>query len=199
MQRPLIRPELPQTVQRQIDALADADTGEAGEQQRMGRQVVGPAQLLLQPLIVRWGKRPWQILRLWRKIFAANQVRSNGMAVDSQIVQQAAETEQIGPTSFIGQRRLCFTQRTEPAEQMGVAAELTEPAHARKGRVEIGQEAASGGAIAAGGLRTQGQSESLDMGFKDLFEAEFGLAHRIGEESKRLATARVYSLQTSLG
>ena len=48
MQRPLIGPQLPQTVQRQIDALADADPGGASEQQRIGRQVVEAAELLLE-------------------------------------------------------------------------------------------------------------------------------------------------------
>ena len=48
MQRPLIGPQLPQTVPRQIDALADADPGGASEQQRIGRQVVDAAELLLE-------------------------------------------------------------------------------------------------------------------------------------------------------
>ena len=48
MQRPLVRADLAQTVQRQIDAFADADSGGAREQERIGRQVVGAAQFLLQ-------------------------------------------------------------------------------------------------------------------------------------------------------
>jgi hypothetical protein len=57
MQRPLIGSELPQTVQRQIDTLPDADSGGAREQQRPGRQIIAAAQFLLQPLIVWRGKR----------------------------------------------------------------------------------------------------------------------------------------------
>lgn len=165
----------------------------------MGRQVVGPAQFLLQQLIVWWRKRPWQILRLWRKILATNQAGSNGMTVDSQIVQQAADAEQIGRTGFVGQGRLWFTQQTEPAEQMGIAAELAQPAHLRKGRAKKGQEAANAATITDYSARTQGQGESLDVRFQDLFEAESGLAHTICEESKRVrfSTARAYSLQTS--
>ena len=81
------------------------------------------------------------------------------------------------------------------------AAELAQPAYPRKGRVEIGQEAASGAAIATGGLRTQGQGERLDVCFEDLLEAASGLIHTICEEPKliRCSTARAYSRQTSWG
>jgi hypothetical protein len=58
MQGPLAGSDLVQTVQGQIEALADADSGGAGEQQGVGRQIVGAAQFLLQELVVLWGKRP---------------------------------------------------------------------------------------------------------------------------------------------
>jgi hypothetical protein len=63
MQGPLVGTDLAQAVPRQIDALADADSGGAGEQQRVGRQVAGAAQFLLQELVVSWGKRSGQIVR----------------------------------------------------------------------------------------------------------------------------------------
>ena len=44
---PLIGGELAETIQGQIDAFADADAGGASQQEGMGRQVVGAAQLLL--------------------------------------------------------------------------------------------------------------------------------------------------------
>ena len=78
------------------------------------------------------------------------------MAMDSQIVQEAAETEQKIGSAFVAQRRFLLAQGAEPAEQMGIAAELAEAAHLRKGRAEVGQEAASSAAIAAHGIGTQG-------------------------------------------
>ena len=51
MQRPLIHTNLPRTVQQEIDtlvsSLADADSGGASQQQRIGGQVVSAAQFLL--------------------------------------------------------------------------------------------------------------------------------------------------------
>jgi hypothetical protein len=74
MQRPLIRSDLAQTVQREIAALTDADSSSASEQERIGRQVIGPAQFLLQQLIVLWRERSGQILGLWREILAADEI-----------------------------------------------------------------------------------------------------------------------------
>jgi len=44
----LVRSELPQTIQGQIDAFADSDSSGASQQEGIGRQVVGSAQFLLQ-------------------------------------------------------------------------------------------------------------------------------------------------------
>jgi hypothetical protein len=46
VQGPLVGTELPQAIQRQIDALADADSSGAGEQERIGREIVGAAQFV---------------------------------------------------------------------------------------------------------------------------------------------------------
>src|SRR6266481_2560223 len=68
---------------------------------------------------------------------------------------------------------------------MRIAAKLAEPAQAGKIGAEKGQEAASGAAIAAHGRGTPSESKSLNVGFKDFFETGSGLAHRMGEDSKR--------------
>ena len=74
LQGPLVHTDLPQTVQREIDTLADADSGGASEQQRIGGQVVSPAQFLLQLLIVMERKRSWQVPGLGREVLAADKV-----------------------------------------------------------------------------------------------------------------------------
>ena len=43
--------------QRQIEAFADADSGSAGEQERVGSQIISSAQFLLEELIVVGGER----------------------------------------------------------------------------------------------------------------------------------------------
>jgi hypothetical protein len=57
MKSPCVGAQLPEAIQRQTDAFADADTCGAHEQQRIGIQVVGATELLLQQLIVLRRKR----------------------------------------------------------------------------------------------------------------------------------------------
>ena len=104
MQRPLVRTDLPQAVQRQIDTLADADSSGASEQQRMGRQVVSAAQFLLEKLIVLRRQRSGQIFWLRGKVLATNQAGLDGMSVGGQVLQQTAEVEQAMDTGFVAQR-----------------------------------------------------------------------------------------------
>src|ERR1039458_3187993 len=147
MQCPLIRPDLTQTVQREIDGLADADSSGASEQERIGRQVIGAAQLVAQQFVVLWRERSGQILGLRRELLAADQVRLDGVAMGSKIVEQAAQAQQVVPAGFITQGRSLLAHPVEPAEQMGIAAQLRGPADLRKGSLQIAEEP---GAAAAG-------------------------------------------------
>jgi hypothetical protein len=52
MDSPLVWSQLPQAVQRQAGAFADANTRSAHEQKGIGTQIIGPAQFLLQELVV---------------------------------------------------------------------------------------------------------------------------------------------------
>src|ERR1039457_1111508 len=99
------------------------------------------------------------------------------MAAGGQIVQQTAETEQKIDAGSVGQGRLFLAQGAEPGEQMGIAAELAEAAHGRKGSMEKRQEAAGDAAVAADGTGAQGQGESLDVGFEDLLKGGSGGRH----------------------
>src|SRR5438876_11036446 len=103
MDRPLVRADLAQAVQRQIDAFADADSGGAREQERVGGQVIGAAQFLLQELIVLRGKRSGQVVRWRRKVLATDEIGSKGVAVGGQILQQAAEIDQKKDAGSVGQ------------------------------------------------------------------------------------------------
>jgi hypothetical protein len=74
MKRPLRRTDLAQAIQREIDTLADAESGRAEEQQGVGHQVVGVAEFLLQAAIVLWGKRFGQIVVWGRKILSPDEI-----------------------------------------------------------------------------------------------------------------------------
>ena len=98
---PLVRPDLSQTVPREINTFSDADSCGASEQKCVGRQVVGTAQLVAEQLIVLWRKRSGQILRSRWEVLRADQVRLDGVAIGSQIVKQTAEAKQVVGAGFI--------------------------------------------------------------------------------------------------
>ena len=119
----------------------------------------------------------------------------------SQIVEQAAEAQQVVSAGFIAQGRILFAHPAEPAEQMGIAAKLHEPADLWEGGVKIAEEAVGHTSIVGDGIAAQSQRQRLDVRFEDLFEAASGLTHTICEEPKRVrfAMAQAYSRQTSWG
>jgi len=55
-----------------------------------------------------------------------NQVRLQRMALESQIMEQAPEIEEVLLARAIGQRRMLLAEVTEPAEQVGIAGQLGE-------------------------------------------------------------------------
>jgi hypothetical protein len=63
-----------------------------------------------------------------------------------------------------------FAEVAEPAEQMGIAAQLGELEQLREIRLEIGEEVTSNAAIAARRAGSQDGRESLDTGVKNLTE-----------------------------
>jgi hypothetical protein len=70
-----------ETVQGEVDAFSETDSGETYKQQRVGVQVVGSPEFLLQQLIVLWGERSGKIMLPGRKIPGEDQSRWQGMAV----------------------------------------------------------------------------------------------------------------------
>jgi hypothetical protein len=137
-----------------------------------------------------------------REVLRKDQPGLEGMACGSKVVQQAAEKNQIYPASLIGQGRLLLAEATEPAEQMGVAAQLGELEHLGEIRLKIGEEAMDGCLIVSVRIR-----KSPDAGVKDLREFLAGQSrrwyrsHQFWDEDKRIrfSTARAYSRQTSWG
>jgi hypothetical protein len=100
-----------------------------------------------------------------REILRKDQPGLEEMSRGSKIVEQAADKNQIYPASLIGQRRILLAEATEPAEQMGIAAQLGELEYLRKIRLKIGEEAMGGRLIVSVRIR-----KSPDAGVKDLRE-----------------------------
>jgi hypothetical protein len=95
----LLRSQLGQAVQRQREAFAQAHTGEAGEQEGVGKEVVGPAEFLLQLLILVGVQRPGEIVWLRREVLPMNQTRLEGVTVGSQIIPQTAPAKEVKDAS----------------------------------------------------------------------------------------------------
>jgi hypothetical protein len=132
----MIRCESLATVQREIHTLPDADACKAGEQEGIGKQVVSPAEFLLQLLILFKRERPGEILISRWEVLAANQIRLERVALGRQIFQQTAEAEQVKPARSVAQGRILLAQETEPTEQMRIAAEFGEAADLGKSALE---------------------------------------------------------------
>jgi hypothetical protein len=106
MQCPLFGPEVTLTIEWQVDAFSNADSGDASQQESIGIQVVGAAQFLLKPLIIFRRQRSGEILRTNGKIFANNETGVEKMALDGQIIEQAAKAEQMLLAGVVAQRRI---------------------------------------------------------------------------------------------
>jgi len=88
MQSPLFGPDVAETIQGQVDALSNADPGEASQQESIRIQVVGAAQFLLKSLIIFRRQRPREILGTNRKIFTDNETGRKGMTLEGQIISR---------------------------------------------------------------------------------------------------------------
>jgi hypothetical protein len=111
----------------------------------------------------------WGTPRLRREILGKDQAGLQRMARGGQVAEQAAENDQVDPARTRRQRRILFAQGAEPAEQMGIAAQLGELEQLREIRLEISEEAMDRRSIGAVGSR-----KSLDAGLKDLLEFQVG-------------------------
>jgi hypothetical protein len=124
MQCPLFGSDLPQTIERQVDAFSNADSGDASQQESVGIQAVCVAHFFLEQLIVFRRQRPGEILRTNRKIFANDETGLEKMALGGQVVEQAAKTEQTLLAGMIPDGRTQLAKPAEPAQHMGITTEL---------------------------------------------------------------------------
>jgi hypothetical protein len=145
----------------------------------MGGEIIASAQFLLQELVLLEGERPGKIVGWWRKVLPPNEIGKKGVTVGGQIVQQAPETNEMMDAGSVAEGRLLFAQAAEPAEEMGITAELRELANLGESSAEIGKESVRGRSISLHRGGPQGEGERLDMACEDLFEAGPGWVHEI--------------------
>jgi hypothetical protein len=81
MQRPLFGSDVTHTVQRQVDAFSDTDTGDSHQEQRIGVHIVGTTQFRLQASIVFRRQRPGEIFGTNREVFADDEAGMDGVAL----------------------------------------------------------------------------------------------------------------------
>ena len=91
MQCPLVITQRPETVQGKVDTFSETYSRVADKQQRIGVQVVGTPEFLLQHLIVLRGKRSGQIMLPRGKILGEDQSSLQRMAVVGQVIEEAAQ------------------------------------------------------------------------------------------------------------
>jgi hypothetical protein len=169
MERPLFTSHLPQAIQWQMDALADADSRSSDEKKRIGVEIVGTAQFLLQELILLRGKRPGEIAGFWREILSTNEIGLNWVVVGSQIVQQAAEEKEVVDAGFVAQGWLPFTEPAKPTKQMRVAAQFRDLVKLWEGSTEVRQKTARGVSVVVYRAGPKREGERSDLCFKNLF------------------------------
>ena len=123
------------------------------------------------------------------------------MALGGQVVEQTTKAEETLLASVAANRRAQFAKPAKPTQPMGITTELGKSADLRERGPQIANEVAGHIFILDHREGLQGQSESLDLSLENLFESPSRLIHIFGGEGRgeRLATARAYSRQTSLG
>ena len=118
------------------------------------------------------------------------------MALSGQIVEQTAKAEQTLLAGVVADRRTQFAKPAEPAQHMGIAAELGKSADLGKADAQISDEVAGHILILDHREGLQSQSEILDVRLENLFEGLSGLTHGIGGEGRLRAVgdgARIFA------
>jgi hypothetical protein len=85
------------------------------------------------------------------------------MVLPGQFAEDAPESREVEATGFLGQGRMLISQVANPTAQMGIAAQLGEPAQFWEVGVEIGKKALDGDSIIS-----MGTLKGVDSDFQNL-------------------------------
>src|SRR6266702_2442407 len=145
MQRPLILAiwigaEMAQTIVVQTETLTDAHACGPEQPQRIGAQVIGLLELLIQEAVVFRRQRLGQIEITRWKILSLDKSLGKRLAVADQVIEEAADAHQAGPAAAVGQGRSLLSQAAEPTQDVGIAAQSGRRAELGVGGAQIAQE-----------------------------------------------------------
>ena len=164
----LLLADLLQAIQGKIETFTDADSSSSYEAEGIGLQRVVLTELLLQALILVWGKRSGQVMVAKGEVLAANQIRGKGMTVVGQVTQQTAEQDQIQLAGCVAERRPLLAEKAEPAQQMRIATQLGGLMQVGEVGVKVSKESMHTRAIFLHRARPEGGGKPLNLGFQDL-------------------------------
>ena len=127
MHGPLIRASGAEAIEGQIVALADAHAGVANQRKDVAAEIIAAEELLLQQLILLSGERAWQPFGAPRDVLSADQMREfRKLLCPSQFMQDGAQMNQPVDTRCRGQRRGLGAEARHPAEDVWIAAHLSD-------------------------------------------------------------------------
>jgi hypothetical protein len=93
VQCPLLGPHLAKTIEREVDAFPNTDSGETSQQEGVGIKGVGPAQFLLKSSIIIRRQGSGEIFRTYGKVLAEDKTGREPMTLEGQVIQQPTKTE----------------------------------------------------------------------------------------------------------
>src|SRR6516225_10333412 len=125
MNGPLILADRAQTIERQVEALADPHAGVTEKQQCVADPIVTPQHFLWDQMVLLGCQRPWQTLVGARDIFGTDETGEKRYPLGPcQFFKNTAQTDDIVSVSYLGQRGLVRAQKSEPVQDVRIAAEL---------------------------------------------------------------------------
>jgi hypothetical protein len=184
MERPLSGRERAQTVEGEIDTLADADIGVADEQKSVAGDIVAAQELLLDEAILfrsQWTRKPSVGLR---HVIGMEETDQGGKFVEPrQLLQQTPQSENVQGARTLDQGWFLRGEPGQPAQNVRLRPQLVKGPDAWMMLTQIAEKVlcrgpivAFGGVTHGGGHRLNGGEEHLDQGMRE-WEAGAGSIH----------------------
>jgi hypothetical protein len=123
MNGPLIRASRAEAIAGQIGTFTDAHAGVSNQQKGIAAQIVAAEEFLLQEFILLCREWAWKSLREARNVLTADQMGEfRKLLGPSQLIEDAAQSEEMVAIGRSHERRHLRVQAGHPAEDMGLTA-----------------------------------------------------------------------------
>jgi hypothetical protein len=169
---PPIRAGIMEAIIGKIGTFPDAHSGVAHQQLDIGGQIIAAEQFLLNLLILLGCQGARQPLRCARNVLATDQMGQIGkLRVPGKLLQYAAHQQQ--PCDVDCGHQVLGAQIDEPAENVGIAAQLIERPNSRMLLTKIDQKGADDGTILTDRCRREGGSQRVNRSLELLHQRMF--------------------------